>query len=360
MKRFYVNTAALCLLLLSVSACSMNGETETPDAPELLSLEVASETEINFEFSVPVSVLSLYFAPSLEIMSIDDGNTVRVHLEQNLEPGMRVVANIRVRDSHGNTLDESVPFKKEAPPGTESPGTESPGTEFPGTETPGTEEPSYGPVVNPGGNSGGPDLVINEVRTEWEGNAGNRVEFVEFRVLSPGNLEGLRVYIHRRSGSRTPSPFVFPYARVEAGEFVVLFLRTLERPLGDLYAAAHNFQIPGSSALLNRTGVVYVQDRDDRVLSAVMLYENTSRSWQESQVPHFAELAGFLFEHGAWKSPGGGIASPADAIPSSRTTLTRTISRDETMPNTGTAADWYTTVTHGASPGRPNDERRLQ
>jgi len=346
MKRFYWNLAALCVLLLSAFGCSVDGETgmispdPAPEAPELLSLEVVSRTKLDFEFSVPVRVLSLSFDPSLEVASVGEGRTVRVHLEQGLEPGMPVVADILAQDERGNAFSESVIFEKEAPP--------SP-TEEGDNETTTNETPK---------DDGAPELLVTELRTE---SSAARVEFVEFRMLSPGNLGGLRVFVYR-SGSRTPTEFEFPSTRVEAGEYVVLFLRTVEGASADVSPAAHNFWVPGSSSRLNKTGAVYVLDSDDRALAAVMISESPDPAWWEgSSRGHFAGIAEFLFGQGVWKSAGGEVATPADAVISSGigTAVTRSISRDETVDNTGTSADWYVTANNGATPGMPNDPRRL-
>jgi len=495
MKRFYLNMMAFCLLFWLVYGCSVDGETgmpfppPTPVAPELLSMRVVSETEVDFEFSVPVRVLSLSFDPSLEVASIEEGRTVKVHLEQSLEPGMRIVASIRAEDAHGNTFNENVPFEKEntfpekegpsqgqenpeaegsypekedpspevegpsqeqkdpspeaeappqgqggpsseterpsqeqgdpsseaegpsqgqedpspeveAPPqgqggpssetggpsqeqGDPSPETERPSQEQgdpspevegpsneqgdPSSETerpsqgqespvPETEEPSDAPSEEVERN-GAPKLLINELRTEGEA-SGNRVEFVEFRMLSAGNLGGLRVFIHR-SGSTTPTEFEFPNLEVKEGEFAVLYLRTPGDRNADASPTAHNFWIPGPSrSLLNKTSTVYVRDQDGRVVAAVMLSEEPAPSWTRT---HFAEIAEYLFEQGAWKSRDGGVATPEDAVITSRvgTAITRSISRDETVVNTNTAADWYITADRGATPGMPNNARRL-
>ena len=332
MKRFYVNVAAFCVLFWSVLGCSMDGETGEPlprPALELLSVEIVSGTEIGFGFSAPVKRVRVAFEPSLEVASIEEGRTVRVRLERSLEPGERVVADIRAEDAYGNTVSESVPL---------------------GTEG---VDPDWG-------ETNAPELVINELRTE---SSVSRSEFIEFRMLTAGNLNGLRVFIYRSGGGRTPTVFEFPRAGVRAGEYVVLHLRTLEGSAVDVSPTARNFWIPGSSSRLNKTSAVYVLDRDDRVLGAVMLSEDPDpASWVGGSRAHFAEIAEFLFERNAWKSPSGGIATPADAVITSGvgTAVTRSVSRDESAGNTNTAADWYVTANNGATPGMPNDPRRLE
>jgi len=70
MKRFYRNFATLCVLLLSAFGCRDTGTLPPHPAQEvleLLSLEVVSQTKLDFEFSAPVRVLSRTFDPRLEI-----------------------------------------------------------------------------------------------------------------------------------------------------------------------------------------------------------------------------------------------------------------------------------------------------
>jgi len=344
MKRFYLNMAVFCLLFWSVFGCSGDGKTgmpspdptPAPDAPELVALEVVSRTKVDFEFSAPVRVLSLDFDPSLEIASIEDGRTVRVRLGESLEPGLRIVADILASDPHGNTFSERVAFKKYAD-----------------DDNDGGEEPESEGIWN-----GPPELLINELRTEA---SATRAEFVELRTLSAGNLAGLRVYVYR-SGARAPTEFEFPPTRVEANEYVVLHLRTLENPAADAPATAHNFWVPGSASRLNKTGAVYVRDANGEVLAAVMISESPDPAWWEgASRSHFGPISEFLFERGAWKSAGGGVARPADAVitTSVGTAVTRSISRDETVNNTNTSADWYVTANNGATPGAANSPNRL-
>ncbi|MCL2192021.1 MAG: hypothetical protein FWB78_01320, partial [Treponema sp.] len=197
MKRFYLRTVAFCLLFWSVLGCSLDGETGIPlpqYSPELLSVEVVSGTKIDFEFSTPVRRVQISFEPSLEIAAIEEGSTVRVRLEQGLEPGKRVVADIRAEDVHGNTFNESVPLEKALE----------------------MEEPPASPPVDDTVGNSAPQLLINELRTE---SSATRSEFIEFRMLTAGNLDGVRVFIYRSGGGRTPIIFEFPGTEVMADEY---------------------------------------------------------------------------------------------------------------------------------------------
>jgi hypothetical protein len=102
-----------------------------------------------------------------------------------------------------------------------------------------------------------------------------------------------------------------------------------------------------------------VLDQDDLVIDAVMLAESPDPWWNKD---YLSEAADFLYQKNAWKSPEGAIAGPKDAVDSFniKTAMTRSISRDETMPDTNTKADWYITATSGITPGKLNNPARFQ
>jgi hypothetical protein len=170
-------------------------------------------------------------------------------------------------------------------------------------------------------------------------------------------------------GSQKPAMYEFAPVEISAGEFVVLHLRKMEEGCVDEYndnlsesggadssPKARDFWVPGTSSLINKAmGFVYVLDQDDKVLDAIMHSENPASWWTKD---YLAEAAEFLFLQDAWKSADGGICGPTDAIRSAGTTNTRTICRDETLENTGTAADWYITATSSATPGNENNPKR--
>jgi hypothetical protein len=291
---------------------------------EFLSGKFVSETEIEFEFSFPVKVLSLSFEPPLETESVDDGSRVKVFLEESPKPGMLFSASIEAEDEWENTIVvETVLLAR---------------------------------------NNRVPKLQINELRTEY---SRPRVEFIEFKMLSEGNLGGLRVFV--ASNSANPLLYQFKPVEVSAGEYVVLHLRTLDEKLsvseyGDCLAesggtdsspTARDIWIPGSVKLLRKTDAVYVMDQDDNVLDAVMISETPNAAWSRD---FLAEAARFLFDKGAWSSPSGEICRPVDAVDTSGivTAATKSISRDEAAENVGNATNWYVTAGGGVTPGLPN------
>jgi hypothetical protein len=348
MKIFRYILPGVLIFLCLFCSCSMGGadpeeniteeeegtgeEAENPDdksdipeevPPELvfLSCKAVSEREIIFEFSQPVTVVFLNFSPELEIEKIEEGSTVKVKLAESPEPGQLFEADFLVKDENGNTINEQVSFRSR--------------------------------------NNRVPALQINELRTEY---SKPKAEFIDFKMLSDGNLGALRVFVV--SNSKNPLIYEFDPIEVKEDEYVVLHLRTLEDSCKNEYgerldesggndssSTARDFWIPGSEKLLRKTDVVYVTDQDNQVLDAVMIAEVSASSWDKA---YLSEAAEFLFKQGAWKSSVGTICSPADAVDSSgiKTSTTKSISRDETAENTHTAADWY--IADGVSPGLSN------
>jgi len=282
------------------------------------------ENEIVFEFSDPVSFVSLSFDPDLKFKVIEkEGSEVIIKLTENLVPGLSVEADLLVTDEYENTINEQVTFRTR--------------------------------------NNRVPRLQINELYTEY---SKPKAEFIEFKMLSEGNLSGLCVFAEWNN--KTPQIYEFAPMEVKAGEYVVLHLRMLEESckdedtekldvsLGtDSCPTARDLWIPGSKKLLHKTDAIYVQDQDGKVLDAIMMTENSSSVWNNKGI---AAAAKFLFDQGAWKSPEGGVCSPVDAVDTSgiKSSITKSISRNEGVENTHTAADWYVTTSGGVTPGLPN------
>ena len=212
-------------------------------------------------------------------------------------------------------------------------------------------------------------LQINELRTEY---ANPKAEFIEFKILSAGNLSGVRVFV----ASNYKNPLIYEFAPVEVkkGEYVVLHLRTMDEASSvneygnnlsesggaDSSAHARDFWIPGKEKLLRKTDIVYVLDNDDNIMDAVLIAEKPDLVWPTlSKQDCFPAVAEFLFNNGAWKSADGGIPAPQDAVSSANTSQTQTICRDEAVKDTNTAADWYIAAKSCLTPGMKNNPKRL-
>jgi hypothetical protein len=297
-----------------------------PPALVFLRYEIVSETEIVFEFSQPISLISLGLKPELKFNAAAKGNDVKIILTEKPEPASLIEVDLQVKDEYGKTDREQVSFRTK--------------------------------------NNRVPKMQINELRTEY---SKPKAEFIEFKMLSDGNLGAVRVFVV----GNYKKPLLYEFAPVEVREndYVVLHLRTYEDSwvdeLGenldesggtDSCSTARDFWIPGSTELFHKTDAVYVLDQDDKVLDAVMIAEKPDSLWGKD---YFAKTAEFLYSKGAWRSPAGTVCSPANAVDSSKTTATQTICRDETVENTHTAADWYITAKSCATPGLPNSPKRL-
>jgi hypothetical protein len=355
MKQVFVSYVMICSLLLAVCGCSSdvslqqeanpdfpektdndrekiekpdvadNSDPDFPDEPEppkFAGFDLFSKKEIHFNFSAAVNTVFCTFSPYQEIDCIRDGKTVKVFLRENLELQTEFLIELNVKDDWENSLSVEVPL-----------------------------------FVN----DWIPKIEINELRTEY---SSPRAEFIEFKVKSAGDLDGLRLYI--MWAAKGPYIFDFPAVDVKSGEYVTLHLRTLEsagvNELGedlsestgtDSCPTARDLWVPGSSEWLHKTDIVYLQDANGGILDAVILNESPGETWSRA---HFAQIAEDLYNKGAWKSADGQLPGPLDAVDTStvKTAATKSISRHEGKENTHTANDWYITSTGGASPGQPN------
>ncbi|MDR0323023.1 MAG: hypothetical protein LBI12_01085 [Treponema sp.] len=330
MKKYFLILGA-CIVLGSCStgeaAISSMMQGDSSQAPVFLGCRAVSEREVEFEFSKPVKVTSLAFDPAMAIESVEEGSTVKVILKETAEPGMMITADLLAEDERRNTINVLVPFRAR--------------------------------------NNRMPVLVINEIRTDY---SNPRVEFVEFKIKTAGNLGAMRVFL--AGSSQKPTIYEFSPVEVNKDEYMTLHLRKREEDCKDEYSNdlaesggtgssphARDFWVPGIAKLINKTGVVYVMDQDDKVLDAVMFSENPDSWWTKD---YLAETAEFLFSQGVWKSVDGKICGPQDAVSSQGTTATRTICRDETAEKTNTKTNWYITATSGATPGTPNNPKRYE
>jgi hypothetical protein len=324
-------------LLISACACTAGTAVQgllgfSAETPEFLSCRALSPTEIAFQFSRPVTVASLRFDPEVRVEAINDGDLVTVTLAESLTGGAKHTADLLVKDEVGNTLSVLVPFRSR--------------------------------------NDDMPSLAVTEIRTEY---SKPKVEFVEFKALSAGNLGGLRMYL-AETGPDEPF-YEFPPVRVAKGEYIVVHLRSLDgfgvdETSADLSASpytkdneaqtdARDFWFPEAKKhLQKKAGAVYFLDQDDEVLDALMWSESPDPWWSDEKLAGMAE---FLFGRDAWTGPdggaAGGIPGPAEAASSGYVTATRTLCRREAAKDTNSASDWYTTAAGCATPGKLNNTK---
>ena len=297
-----------------------------------INCKAVSEEMIEFEFSQPVTVKSINFDPVLSIASVESGSTVRVGLKESLASGLEFTADLLAEDTDKNTINVLVQFRSR--------------------------------------NNRMPSLAINELCTEYTNSStGKKPEFIEFKMKSDGNLGAMRVFILGNTNTSQLTVYEFKPVEVKKNEYVTLHLRNVGEECKDEYGdnldesggrdaspTGRDFWLPGNAKLMHKDATaVYVLDQDDKVIDAVMI-SSTSDAWWKKD--YLADAANFLYQQGKWKTADGRICSPAEAAKSDKTTNTKTICRDESLENSNTAADWYITVTSGATPGKPNNQNR--
>jgi len=292
--------------------------------------KAVSEDEFEFEFSRDVKVRQLNFEPELTVASIENGSVVKVKIDNGIEPGILLTADLLAEDEKKNTINVLVSFRSR--------------------------------------NNRMPELVINEICTE---SSKLKTEFIEFKTKSSGNLGAMRVVIMGNTAASKETIYEFKPAEVKKDEYITLHLRTVEDACKDELGArldesggtnasptARDFWVEGNAKRIHKDAtVIYVLDQDDKTLCGVMISTQSANWWSKD---YFAEAAELLFNNNAWKSADGQIPGPSQAVNSNGTTNTRTICRDETVANTNTKADWYITATSSATPGKPNNPKRHQ
>ena len=313
MKRLLI----FVLAVLLISACSTEGSLQrilggSASSVLFFGCKTPAEGEVDFFFSRDVKVKSIYFDPPMEAEILSEGEKVSIRYDSALPGGSLVSTDILVEDKNRNTLNVLVSFRTR--------------------------------------NNRMPELVINEIRTAY---SNPRVEFIEIKALSAGNLGAMRLYAIYQKDEPI---FEFPPVEVKKGEYIVVHTRSIESGIKDelgtnlaeskgtdALATARDFWIPGSLKL-HSSNVIYLLDQDDMILDGVQLVSSDYK-WKDSLVA----AAGEMEKQGKWSG---------DAVNSDGNTATRTINRVEGRNNSHSGADWYVTVTSGATPGKANNPNR--
>jgi hypothetical protein len=326
-----VRTAYTVCVVWLVAACSFeaavpkySGTASSP--PELIGVRTSSSSEVDFMFSEPVSVVSVTFDPPAGPLDSTDGEMVNVRFDAPYIAGTKVTVDLLVRNGDGSTLEAVLTFS------------------------------AFNDRI--------PKFQINELRTET---SKPRVEFIELKMLTAGNLAGTRLFI-ASNGTEMPV-YEMPAAEVGAGEYVVVHLRSPDyinshdevegnlalstaddtKAQADCPKDARDLWVFETTELLRKSDAVYFMDQTDNVIDAVVFCDKAKdiEKWESNAL--FAEAMTFLSASGAWD--GGNIDGVFD---SSGISPTNTINRRENAADTNTAADWYKSGTSKASPGKAN------
>jgi hypothetical protein len=336
MKRLLFVVAGVAASLCACSSSNIEttlqeafGVNTRASAPVFLGAHTVSATEICFQFSLPVAFVSARFSPDMEVEAVAEGTDIVITVSGDAAAGEHVTADILVEDEYKNTLHVLTSFRTR--------------------------------------NDRLPSFVITEIRTETSKPKG---EFVELKMSSDGNLGALRMFA-ATNGVDAPV-FEFEPVEVKKGEYVVIHLRTYEdgsvnedgtdvsaASATDALSTARDFWLPDAVERLRKTDAVFFLDQDDAVLDAILF--SADGTWgSKTYSGDIVKAARLLGGQGAWTTlsgdaPAGGVPAPEDAFSSANTTATRTICRRETAADTNTSADWYITVSSGATPGKPNN-----
>jgi hypothetical protein len=319
------------LVVVFVAACSFEAAvpkyvSSASSPPELLAVRTSSSSEVQFLFSEPVSVVSLTFDPPVSLSDSADGETVSIQLDTPYAVGTKVTVDVLVRNESGSTLEAVMTFS------------------------------AFNDRV--------PVFQINELRTEM---SKPRVEFIELKMLSAGNLAGVRLFV-ASNGTDMPV-YEMPAVEVDADEYILVHLRVpdyingvdeLENNLAlstadDAKAQAdcpmdvRDLWLPDNKEILRKSDAVYFMEQTDKIIDAIVFCDKAKDIEKWSDNPHFSSAMDILTAAGAWTG-----ASIDDTFDSSGISPTNTIVRNENDSDTDTAQDWYKSGTGKASPGKPN------
>jgi hypothetical protein len=316
----------LWLAVPLLAACSCSTETALQHimglnaaSPVFYGCKTGAGGEVEFSFSVPVKVMSMYFDPPLDTEVLSTGETVTLRINTELAGGEKVTADILVEDKRGNTLNVLVPFRVR--------------------------------------NNRLPGFVINEIRTDYSNSGGTlRVEFIELRITSPGNLGALRLFAAYAKGE--DPLWEFPPVEVKTGDYIVVHTRSRETGIvdetgsvsasagADALPTARDFWVPGDKKILHSTNAVYAMDQDNTILDGVYILD-AGCAINENVIKAVEKMEA----QGAW------TGSPVNV---DKTSATATICRDQSKADSNTAADWYVTEKSSATPGAKNSVTRAK
>ena len=302
--------------------------------PVLKSAQNMGSRELHFLFNekVEVSEHNTLITPSLPVSSVTaEGKQVILKLTAKQEIGKNYQIHMTVLDKVGNKLSFIYNFS------------------------------GWNPEL--------PSIIINEFNPKG---SGKNPDCVELLVLEGGNTGGIILRIGTQS--RYSGQFIFPAIKVKAGEYLVIHVKpegTREEinELDDISLSggllatdtARDFWLKGGSGLPGNNGAITLFERlDGPVMDAVLWSnrqdepESEKRGWTSEGYIFAKELG----ESSGWTAKEGNIPFPSEAIDSSRTTGTRSLSRASIPIDTNTNRDWHTVPNRSSSFGRPNTDKR--
>lgn len=203
-----------------------------------------------------------------------------------------------------------------------------------------------------------PEIVLNEVRTEW---SKPKPEYIELYVLEDGNLGGLFIEVYYSTKVNT---YTFPAVDVHKGEYIVLHMRSVDEAAFDETDAldacsapdscpnARDFWYQSDAKAIGKTGVILLKERGNGPLLDALLYAESSKTtWPRDEMKAAAQAA---YMAGIWEDGD----EPIHAVCSDKCTATRTISRQDYSAEG--ASSWIVVATSSATPGAQNSTKRAE
>ena len=309
-------SAVLTLLLFVLLGCSQEPEVEEvfnvlgakdSRSPVLVAVTSVSSSIIRLEFDEPVRIYGSSFEP---LSARADGKFVFVSLDRSLLPGTRSDVSGRVKDYSGNTSGFTIQVW--------------------------------------GFNPDMPEVLINEFTTKGTAKSPDRTEL---RIMSSGNINGMTLYCG------VPSDFdvsvVFGDIDVRSGDMVVIWW-TKELPeqvsaetTDSEGSRVFNICADSEDNLPSNNGVIVLCDNPALGASVIdaVVYSNFSQSHEGFGTKAALERARWVMDSGAWNG---------EALDSTSSTATRSMSRLADGRDSDGSKDWIITVTGGATFGSAN------
>lgn len=197
-----------------------------------------------------------------------------------------------------------------------------------------------------GKNSRIPKLMINEISPNGSDTQPDRIEII---ALTDGNTEG--IYAADGTKGNEQFGFVLPSIDMKQGDMILLYWNTNcreESYINSSQKRTYTLRAGSSTGLSGTNGVFVLYDMkagDGKILDAIIYsdFKSTAHSgYGTSRVEASANEIVNSFE---WIG---------QAVDSSHSTSTRTISRRMGLRDSNTANDFYTTVTRGQTFGEAN------
>ncbi len=305
---FFVLVVVILLLLLGCTQDVDVGEIinvfsgRDNQAPVLLSVSTASSSVVKIQFNEPVKVYGKSFSP---FTARADGKFIYVSLNSTLPPGRSSFVGGRVKDYSGNTTGFSV------------------------------EVWGHNDLI--------PPIVINEFTTKGSARNPDRTELL---AKGGGNINGMALYCGIPDDS--DASIIFGDISVKEGDLIVVWwTESLPDDLPKELFGAVNICAGTEGNPSSNNGTLVLCDTPSLGASVIdaVVYSNFSASHEGFGTRTAMERAHWVEAAGFWEG---------DALESTTSTATRSMSRILGSQDTNSSKDWYVTVTGGSTFGLPN------